>query len=91
MQNRGLQVVDVHLALDDVVVDVFRRAIDEAALAPSSRHPDRERVRVMVAHNEIQDERRAGSVGLPARGNAPVTAINVAETRADRAPQRRCF
>ena len=49
MQDRGLQVVDVHSAFGDVEAEVVGLSVDIAALHAAAGHPQREHATVMVA------------------------------------------
>ena len=49
MQNRRLQVVHMHRIFRDVKTEIIRRAIDHARFNSAARHPNRERLRMMIA------------------------------------------
>ena len=49
VQDRGVQVVDMHRVLDDVVAEIVGLAVDDARLDAAAGHPDREAARMMIA------------------------------------------
>src|SRR5690348_6180544 len=48
-QNRGVQVMDIHWVLDDVVAVVVGFAVSLAAFDSAAGHPNREAARMMIA------------------------------------------
>src|SRR5688500_9963179 len=48
VQQRGVEVVDVDAALDDVVAEVIGGAVDEPRLDAAASHPDGEAARMVV-------------------------------------------
>ena len=49
VQNRGLQIVDVHRIRDDVVAEVVGLAVRDAGLDAAAGHPHGEAARMMIA------------------------------------------
>src|SRR5262249_18031675 len=49
VQDRRVQIVNVHGVVDDVVTKVVGLAVDDARLDAAAGHPDREATRVMIA------------------------------------------
>ena len=65
VQNRRMQIVDVHAVLDREVTVVIGRAVSRAALHAGARHPHRVAVRIVVAAIAALGDRRAPEFAAP--------------------------
>ena len=54
MQHRGMQIVDADDVINAVVAQFVRRTINGAALDSTTRHPDAERIDVVIASGALR-------------------------------------
>src|SRR5690348_11501143 len=70
LEDRGLEIVDVHLVLDDVVAQVVGCSVGDARLDSPAGHPDAEGMGMMIAAKQLAAvtlfvERRAAKLAAP--------------------------
>src|SRR4051794_17671140 len=65
MQHRGMQIVNVELALDDLVTELISLAVDRASLNAPAGQPQGKTERIMVAPIGALGERRAAEFARP--------------------------
>ena len=70
VQDRRVQIVDMHGVFDDVVAEFVGFAVDDAGLDAAAGHPDREAARVVVAAVVFAGQ-PALAVDRPAKFAAP--------------------
>src|SRR5215467_6268316 len=49
VENRGVEIVNVHPVLHRVIADIIGRSVNEARLDAAPGHPDRVAVRIVIA------------------------------------------
>src|SRR5439155_3547235 len=64
-EHGGMQVVNLHLVVDDIVAVVVGRAVDGAALDAAARQPDGKAERIMIAAVAALGHGRAAKFPAP--------------------------
>ena len=65
VQQRGVEIVDVHAILNSVVTKIIRRAVRDAAFDSSARHPHGKAMMIMFASVSVLGVRRASKLSTP--------------------------
>lgn len=65
VQNRGMQIMDMHLIAGGVETEVIGGAVTEPCFHSAAGHPIRERMRIVVASIVSLGRRRSSELGAP--------------------------